>query len=316
MNEVEKASDKKILIIEGAGDKAFCSGIDLLELLTFSKEQHLTSNRIPSNIMVHASQYKKPYVALIDGITFGGASFLSMAAKYRVATERTSFAMPEAKIGFYNNAGSSYFLSRLKYNLGYYIALSCARINGYDVKKFGLATHYICSDQTNGLIENLGKCESDHDARETIESFEIKPPSTSTELDKYIPIIDKCFDGDSVEEIFENLHLDGSEWAMKTIRTMNTFSPTALKICHRVLKLGKELSLKDCLRMENRLTVSLMTQKSDLNEGVRALLIDRDGKPNWDPKSLKEVKEERIKKLFEKLPEEYELTFDLIPSKL
>lgn len=310
------------MILTGAGDKAFCSGIDLLEAKNFSGENQLVGNVKASRIMDLIHTYRKPYVAICNGITMGGGSFFSMTSKYRIVTEKTVFAMPEAKIGFYNNAGSSYFLSRLKNNLGFYIALVCARIYGNDLKKIGLASHFVDSNRIEELISSLGEVsgQNDREVMEIIEKFSSTPQlPIETELDKMLPLIDKCFSGESVEEIYENLHRDGSEIAMKIIATMNKMSPTSLKICHEVVKRGKSLSLRECLMMEHRLTYNIFSNPEltrEFMEGVRALLVDRDMKPKWNPDNLKDVKNEFIQKLFQKLPERLELTFDRFLPKL
>lgn len=311
-------SEKKVVIIGGAG-KAFCSGIDLLGVVNFSNDNDFHGNSTVSRIMDLIHTYRKPYVAICDGITMGGGSFFSMTSKYRIVTENTIFAMPEAQIGFYNNAGSSYFLSRLKNNLGFYIPLVCARIRGYDLKKIGLASHFVESNRIEELISSLGNVSGENEVKEIIESFSSTPKSTETELDAKLPIIDKCFNGNSVEEIYENLHQDGSDFSKKVIRTMNQMSPTSLKICHEVVKRGKYLSLRDCLIMEHRLTYSIFTNPESTKEfleGVRALLIDKDMKPKWNPKNVKDVKDENIQKLFQSLPENLELKFDRFLPKL
>lgn len=304
------------MIINGAGGKAFCSGIDLVGVLNLSHSEFLFDNTVPSLIMDKISQYKKPYVALIDGITFGGAAFFSQTSKYRVATERTSFAMPEALIGFYCNAGASFFLSRLLHNLGFYIALTCARVNGYDVKKYGLASHFVQSDQLEELIRKLGETKSESDVKSVIESFSTSKDTTSA-LDELIPLIDKCFNGESVEEIYANLELDGGEEAKKIIQKMNGMSPTSLKMCHRVLTLGKNLSLRECLQLEHILTTNIFTKfPADFQEGVRALLIEKDKNPKWNPRFLKDVKNEDIDKLFEAIPNEFLVAFENYQAKL
>lgn len=311
LNDLER-SDKSVVIIKGAGGKAFCSGIDLLRAVSYTESEHVVENTIPSLIMEKISRYQIPYVALINGITFGGGSFFSMTSKYRVSTERTSFAMPEALIGFYCNAGASYFLSRLKHNLGYYIALTCERINGYDVKKYGLATHFVESHQLEELIVALGECKSDSDVNNVLGNISTTPTSHSSELDGLIPLIDKCFSGKSVEEIFANLDMDGSEAAKKIIRQMNIMSPTSLKACHRVLQLGKDLSLRECLKLEQNLTVNFLTKQkfaADFQEGIRSVIIEKDKNPNWNSRFLQDVKEEDIDDLFQITPR-FELKFD------
>jgi 3-hydroxyisobutyryl-CoA hydrolase len=303
-------SSKSHIIIQGSG-KAFCAGLDLKEIFNVPLNEINKLNHFTSNAMDLIQHIDKPYVALIDGICMGGACFYSMTAKYRIATERTIFAMPETEIGFFTNAGASFVLPRLKYNLGFYIALAGARLYGYDTKKFGLASHFVESKRMEELVRALAGCKGDAEVAKTIAKFSSVPNDLHSDLDGVLPTVDKCFDGDSVEEIVDNLHLDGSEWAMQTVRSLNKMSPTSLKICHRLLTMGKELSLRECLKLEHLLTNNITERYSgDFREGVRALIIEKDLKPKWNPKTLHEVKSEDLDGIFADLDEKLVLRFE------
>lgn len=299
-------NDKNVVIVKGAGEKLFSAGGDVKDLVA-------TNNRDTFRYTLRSydlvSSYKKPYVAIMNGLTMGGASVYSIAGKYKIATENTQFAMPETAIGFFNDAGSSYFLSRLKFNVGLYIGLTGARLEAYDVKKVGLASHFVNSSRLEDLEKQLAICKSHQEIENVLKKFSSEPSTTETELDLIKPRIDQCFDGDTVEEIYGNLHLDGSDWAMKTIRTLNKKSPTSLKVSLRTNKLGKKMSLRDCLQMEYQVGVNHF-ENSDLNEGVRAVLIDKDFKPNWKPKTIQDVTEENIARFFKQLPDGDKLTFE------
>lgn len=256
--------------------------------------------------LVHT--YKIPYIALMNGITYGGSAGYGIAPKnYRVVTEKTSFAMPETTIGFFNDNGASYFLSRLKRNVGFYISLASARVNGGDIKKVGLADFFVLNERLDELEKSLIECKNQDDIEKTLKKFSSEP--ATSEIDKILNEIDKCFDGDSVEEIIDNLHLDGSDWAMKTVNILNKFSPTSLKVCHRELELGKKLSLHDCLKMEYRMALH-HAAGSDLHEGARALLVDKDNKPNYNLKTLHDVTEKDVERFFKPLANGDELTFE------
>lgn len=299
------------VIFRGAGNKAFSAGGDVKKLIKESKKgvKEVFANQLKSFELV--STYKRPFVAIMDGITMGGAAPFSIAGKYRVATERTVFAMPETAIGFFNDAGASFFLPRLRLNIGVYIGMTGARIKGYDVKKVGLASHYVESSRLEDLEKALLACKSDDEIGKAVAKLTTIPASVESELDLVVPRIDQCFDGDTVEEIFENLHLDGSDWAMDTIRTLNKMSPTALKVTHRSINQGKKLSLQDCLKTEFRLAINTaVVLESDFKEGVRALLIDKDFKPKWNPKKLHDVTDEQVEKYFGPLPDKDELVFE------
>lgn len=188
------------------------------------------------------------------------------------------------------------------------MGMTGARIVGYDMKKIGLATHFVESRRLEDLEKALLDCKTDDEIGKAIAKIASTPATVESEFDAAIPRIDKCFDGETVEEIVENLHLDGSDWAMDTIRTLNKMSPTSLKVTHRSITLGKNLSMRDCLKTEFRLAIHHVI-KSDLKEGCRAILIDKDFKPKWDPTTLHDVTEEHVDRFFKPLPDGDELTF-------
>lgn len=300
---------KSHVIIRGAGDKAFCAGGDVKEFSSGPFSRSKDNARYTFRNFDLVANYKKPYISIMDGITMGGGSPFSIAGKYKIATERTIYAMPETSIGFFNDAGASYFLSRLRFNLGIYMGLTGTRITAYDVKKVGLASHFVESRRLEDLEKALLFCKTDEEIGKAISKVSSVPTSTETELDHIIPLIDRCFDGETMEEIYGNLHLDGSDWAMDTIRTLNKMSPTSLKVSLRSLNEGRKLPLRDCLKMEFLIAIHHVI-KSDLKEGCRAVLIDKDFKPKWNPKTLQEVTEDHVARFFKPLPDGDELTFE------
>lgn len=300
---------KSHVIIKGTGDKAFSAGGDIkaLSKLSVADTKKVFSSQLLSYNVV--ANYKKPFVAIMDGITMGGVSPYCVPAKYRIATERTVYAMPETQIGFFNDAGASYFLSRLKFNLGLYMGMTGTRLKAYDVKKVGLASHFVESKRLEELEQKLLKCKTDDEIGKAISKLSTLPDSTETDLDVELPRIDKCFDGDTLEEIYENLHLDGSDWAMDTIRTLNKMSPTSLKVTHRSITLGKTQTLPECLKKEFRLAINMLSDPSygDFKEGVRAIVVDKDLKPKWKPAKLHDVKDELVDSFFGPLKDGTEL---------
>lgn len=256
------------------------------------------------------STYKKPYIALMHAVTMGGVAPLSIAGKYRVATEKTIFAMPETAIGFFNDAGASYFLSRLKHNVGVYIGMTGARINGVDVLKAGLATHYVKSERLADLEKSLIECKNEDEIKSALAKHSSE--TSATEFDQIVPKIDRTFDGDTVEEIYENLHHEGSDWSMNTIRVLNKMSPTSLKVTHRSITNGRNISLEECLKTEFRLAINHTFLGSDFKEGTRAVLVDKDNNAKWNPAKISDVKPEIIDKFFKPIPggEGEDLTFE------
>lgn len=252
----------------------------------------------------------------MDGVAMGGAAIYAMSPKYRVATERTMFAMPETAIGYFNDAGGSHFLPRLPNNFGVYMGLTGYRVKGYQNKQAGLATHYIKSEKLDEVEAKLINCKTHDEVSGILDSYSSIPSPPETELDTIMPQINKCFSGANVEEIFESLQNDGSDWSKKTLKILSKMSPTSLKVTHRSITLGRNLSIRDCLKLE----VHLVTQhaiKSEMKEGVRAMLVEKDFKPNWNPKTIQEVTEEQVAWFFNPSPHDCEFTFDTeVPSKL
>ncbi|CAH1107331.1 unnamed protein product [Psylliodes chrysocephalus] len=168
-------SKKALVIVKGTGEKAFCAGGDVRAVVEaglkgrkelgheFFKKEYFTNGLIGS--------YKIPYIAIIDGIVMGGGVGLSVHGKYRVATERTLFAMPETQIGFFPDVGGSYFLSRLTGKLGLYLALTGQRLKGPDVLKAGIATHLVDSNRLKDLEEAMLNCSNESDVQETLNKF-------------------------------------------------------------------------------------------------------------------------------------------------
>ncbi|XP_056643502.1 3-hydroxyisobutyryl-CoA hydrolase, mitochondrial-like isoform X2 [Diorhabda sublineata] len=287
---------RSLLILKGAGDRAFCSGGDLLKIkeaaetknIQYLNEMTLYSHLNPYVIL----KYKIPVIVLMNGFTFGGGAGLSIFCKYRIATEKTKFAMPEAKIAFHPNVAGTFFLNRAPGRLGYYMALTGNSINGSDVLRAGFATHFCLSNKIDKIENELLNCSDEIDVKNVLENnCEKSFPefSLGSTMDK----INECFSGDTVEDIFYKLEQDGSTWAKETLEMMRKYSPSCLKVILRQLQIGKNMSVADCLVMESNLTVNFHNFP-DAIEGTRVVLVDRQDSPQWNPSQLSDVTEELI----------------------
>ncbi|XP_006612320.1 3-hydroxyisobutyryl-CoA hydrolase, mitochondrial isoform X2 [Apis dorsata] len=295
-------SSKKLVIIEGAGDKAFCAGGDIKSIAneirdndnevlgeTFLKKEYTLNHLIGT--------YKIPYIATINGITMGGGVGISVHGKYRIATEKTLFAMPETAVGLIPDVGGTYFLPRLKGKLGLYLGLTGDRLQGIDVLLAGIATHFIPSEKLPNLKEDLLMTDKS-DIKEILNKYQSKTLNQEFCLAPYMSKIDKYFSASCIEEIIERLKEDNSEWAKKTLQMLLKASPTALKFTMCAIQKGSTLNLADCLKMEFRLMCNFFNKTSDFCEGVRAVLIDKDRKPKWNPKNLIEVTDNYVNQQF------------------
>uniref|UniRef100_A0A3Q2PAI1 3-hydroxyisobutyryl-CoA hydrolase n=1 Tax=Fundulus heteroclitus TaxID=8078 RepID=A0A3Q2PAI1_FUNHE len=298
----ETDPETDLVIIRAAGGKAFCAGGDIRAVTEagkvgdslaqdFFREEYILNNTIGS--------YRKPYVAIIDGITMGGGVGLSVHGRFRVATEKTLFAMPETAIGLFPDVGGGHFLPRLRGKLGLFLALTGFRLKGRDVQRAGVATHFVESKKVKQLqlVERLTMEKSDRCCRD---EWRAQPgPDVDTNL-SLSP--SRLFSSSSVEGIVQNLKADGSEFAKKQAETLSRMSPTSLKITFRQLQAGAALSLQDVLVMEYRLSQACM-RGHDFYEGVRAVLIDKDQSPRWSPSTLEEVSQEMVDDCFASLGE-------------
>ncbi|KAG5869990.1 hypothetical protein JTB14_008146 [Gonioctena quinquepunctata] len=292
-------SKKKCVLVKGAGGKAFCAGGDVRAVIEarqkgetlgkdFFKMEYATNGLIGS--------YKIPYIAIIDGIVMGGGVGLSVHGHYRIATERTLFAMPETQIGFFPDVGGTYFLPRLKGKLGWYLALTGQRLRGSDVLKAGIATHFCDSKQLSDLEQSLLKCSNHEDIKVVLDKFgknDIPEFSLNPVLDK----INHCFSSPTIERIILNLEEDGSNWAKETIELLKKMSPTSLKVTLKQLEIGSNMNLNDCLSLEYKMCLNFL-KNTDFSEGVRALLIDKDQNPKWDLPTLSEVSDDFVRSHF------------------
>ncbi|XP_075971979.1 3-hydroxyisobutyryl-CoA hydrolase, mitochondrial-like [Anticarsia gemmatalis] len=300
----EWESQKALVIIKGSGEKAFCAGGDVKAAIDKVEGPQFFHKEFNVNYLI--GKYKIPYVALINGFTMGAGLGLSVHGGYRVATEKTLVALPESKIGLCPDVGGSYFLPRLQDNLGLYLVLTGDRLKGKDVVKAGIATHFVPSKRLNELEVLVSHCTNDLEVNALLSKFH--ESSDEFSLASNIKHINYCFAASTIEEIIERLEKVKNDWSEKTLKTLNEMCPSSLKISLRALRLGAQLDLSQCLKMEYRL-VCRAIENHDFPEGVRALLIDKDNSPKWKPATLAEVTDDYVEDYFKKLPQDKELQF-------
>lgn len=296
-----------LVLIKGTGDRAFCAGGDVRAVAEAGqKGDDLTKVFFKEEYMLNYAigMLQKPYVALINGITMGGGVGLSVHGRFRVATERTLFAMPETAIGLFPDVGGGYVLPRMQGKLGVYLALTGHRLKGYDVKHSGVATHFVSSEKLADLESSLLGLPDPHlnSIQQVLNDYDKQCSEGHKDfvLAKFTHQIDKCFDKPTVEDIVKALEEDASEWALQQIELLSKMSPTSLKITLRQLQEGGTLSLADCLKMEYRLTQRCM-EDNDFYEGIRAVLVDKDNSPKWNPSSLAGVSKQKVDSYFASL---------------
>jgi enoyl-CoA hydratase len=298
LDEWARDNAVQAVAIRGAGPRAFCAGGDIRSLWESSRDKTASGlNFLRDEYRLNAAiaMFPKPYIALWHGIVMGGGAGVSVHGRYRLADASLIFAMPETGIGFVTDVGASFFLSRLPGETGMYLGLTGARIGRDDAQALGLATHAVDAADHDALIESLANGMTPENA---IAPFVRKPAAAP--IKKEIARIDRSFSGHSVEAILERLERDGSDFAAATAQILRTRSPGACKFTFRALREAKTLSLRDCLKMEYRIAARAVPAP-DFREGVRAAIIDKDGKPVWRPAVLAGVSDADIAGYFASL---------------
>ncbi len=299
------------VVIRANGERAFSAGGDLREVtewgrsgryadaLVFWRDEYLLNAAI--------KRYPKPYVALIDGIMMGGGVGVSVHGSHRVAGDQFQFAMPEVGIGFYPDVGATWFLPRLKGEIGTYCALTGERLKTADGVAAGVASHHVRSvrfaELTEALCGNVSVDAILAAFAEPVEKGEVMARQTA---------IDQLFAGASIEEILAAVEdvakMDGggTAWAAKIAAIMRGKSPTSLRIALQQMRRGKNWTFEECMQAEFRI-VSRVIREHDFYEGVRAVIVDKDNKPRWRPATLAEVTPAMVEAHFAPLAEELPL---------
>lgn len=295
------ASDPQVtrIVLTGAGERAFCAGGDIRQLYELGRggrhEEALTFWREEYALNALIKTYPKPYLSLIDGIVMGGGVGVSLHGRHRVAGERYLFAMPEVSIGFFPDVGASYALARLPDETGTYLALTGERLRTADALALGLATHAVPSEALPALREALVAGEAVDPLLER-NAFDPGPPP----LAPHREVIATCFAHRSVPAILEALEEAGeagSEFAAKTAAALRAKSPTSLAIALEQVRRGRDMTFEEAMAMEFRI-VARIIEGHDFYEGVRATLIDKDGRPEWRPSTLDAVTPEAVEGYF------------------
>lgn len=311
----ENDSNVKLIILKSSG-RAFCAGGDVAAVVHnirhgkwklgaeyFRKE--FTLNYVMAT-------FSKPQVSILDGIVMGGGAGASVHGRFRVATEKTVFAMPETSLGLFPDVGASYFLSRLPGFFGEYLGLTGSRLDGAEMLACGLATHFVPSERIPSMEEALHSSNSSDpiDISLIISEFSQVPELKEKSPYNQLMIINRCFSKRSVEEIIFALESEAAkskeEWILSAIESLRKASPTSLRISLRSIREGRVQGVGTCLTREFRMVCHVLRGEfsKDFVEGCRAILLDKDRNPKWDPSKLELVKDEMVHHYFDKVEEE------------
>ena len=291
----------EIVMIDHAEGRGFCAGGDIRMLAESGAKDGAEARAFfhTEYRMNHALfAYAKPTVAFMDGITMGGGVGLACPCDYRVATENTRFAMPETGIGLFPDVGGGWYLSRLPGRMGQYLALTGHRLDGAECLALGLATHYLPS----AALEQA-KARIAADPQDIVATLnDVADPAPEASILAHREHIDRLFASDELEDIYAALEADGGEWATQTLATLKTKSPQTMKVSLRLLHEGATMAtFEDEMRQEYAVGCRVV-QRHDFLEGVRAVIVDKDNAPRWNPSTPEGVTGHVLDQIFSPLP--------------
>ena len=294
--EFEGDDDLAAVVFDHAAGRGFCAGGDIRMLAQSGR-----GDGSEARAFFHAEYrmnhqlftYSKPTVAIMDGVVMGGGVGIALPCSFRVATENTRFAMPETGIGLFPDVGGGWYLPRLPGQVGKFLALTGARLDGSECLLLGLATHYMVAEAVLAAIDAL------HDSPDVARTLEAcSTPAPNARIIENRANIDRLFSADTVAAAMAALESDGGDWAMNELATLRTKSPLSLAISLRQLREGAAMpDFASEMRQEYAIG-SRMVHTRDFIEGVRALIVDKDNMPRWQPA----VSENEVDAIFAPLP--------------
>lgn len=293
------------VVVRGRGGRAFCAGGDVRSIYALHRAGRVDETRpfwaAEYGLVALIARYPKPYISLIEGIVMGGGVGISLHGSHRISSDSYAFAMPEVGIGLFPDVGMTYALPRLPGRTGTYLALTGARIGAGDALAVGLATHHAAAADFDAIVTALAEGE----AADAVLTRHAAPPPATGPLVAERAVIDDAFAGESVAAVLARLDAasaGGSAFAEETAALIRTRSPTSLCLAHEQMRRGPGLDCAAAILTEFRLAIRAM-QGRDFFEGVRAMLVDKDGAPSWQPADLGAVSPEAIQAAFRPLPD-------------
>ncbi|XP_022146979.1 3-hydroxyisobutyryl-CoA hydrolase 1-like [Momordica charantia] len=302
----------KLVVVKGKG-RAFCAGGDVSAVVRdiTRGDWRIGANFFQKEFILNylMATFSKPQVSLLNGIVMGGGAGVSIHGRFRVATENSVFAMPETALGLFPDVGASYYLSRLPGFFGEYVGLTGARLDGAEMLACGLATHFVASERLAQLEEALCRADTSQPSiiSEIIDKFSQTPIFKEQSVYHRLNVIDKCFSRRTVEDILAALEEEAlknkDDWISSTIQALKKASPTSLKISLRSIREGRLQGVGQCLIREYRMVCHVLRGEvsKDFVEGCRAILLDKDKNPKWEPSKLGLVTDDMVERYFSRI---------------
>lgn len=301
--------------LQGAGEKAFCAGGDVRclhdKIIELGAEQaqpfvqDFFEKEYRLDYLIH--RYSKPIIVWGHGIVMGGGIGLLSGASHRLVTETSRMAMPEITIGLFPDVGGTWFLNHAPGRTGLFLGLTGAHFNASDALFVGLADRFIHSERKQAVVNAL-------QAQDWTNSGEKNKTIVSAVLRQYenlehLPegnvrpnfyLIQKATDGETTEQVVENILAiqTDQKWLQRAVATLKNGCPSTAHLVFQQLQRGKKLSLPEVFQMELVMALQCALHP-DFPEGVRALLVDKDGKPLWRHASVSDVPAEWVEAHFQ-----------------
>ncbi|WP_428617635.1 enoyl-CoA hydratase/isomerase family protein [Shewanella sp.] len=302
-----------MVVLDGAGEKAFCAGGDVRALYQAAREQPGEIPEVTQEFFTREyfldhllHTFDKPVLVWGDGIVMGGGLGLMAGASHRIVTERSRIAMPEVTIGLYPDVGGSYFLNRMPGHMGRFLGMTAYNMDGADAFYVGLGNHFLNSNDKQPLFDALSSVDWESDvcanhgklnALLEAMSSRCEQPMGASVLEQHQAEIDALMEGELADIMTKVKAVeDGEPWLARALSTMLAGSPLSLHLVYQQSLLGTELSLSQVFQLELGLSCNCCSI-GDFAEGVRALLIDKDRQPQWQYETVEAVPQEMVKSL-------------------
>ena len=301
----------RVVVLRATGHKAFCAGGDIRALYdSFHAGEHghfdfLEEEYVLDQFIHH---YPKPVIGLLDGFVLGGGMGLAQGCSHRLVTERARLGMPEVAIGYFPDVCASYFLSRLPGRLGEYLAVTGVHLSPADALYAGLADHNVRHADLDGLVDRLQKQDWGDDAFAELNSLlaDVVQQPDDAALPRWRSAIDRHFSATDVPSVIASLQdvtaPEEAAWAQELVDLLHTRSPIAMAVSLELIRRGRGHSLAYCAELEMHLIRQWFT-KGDFIEGVRALIVDKDKQPRWNPPQLELLEADKVAAFFTEAPE-------------
>jgi enoyl-CoA hydratase len=281
--EWEQQKDIDAIVIKALGKKAFCAGGDIRSLYAAGIDNWQLSQRFfwqEYRLNYKIKMLKKPCIVLLHGICMGGGVGLSLHGELRIAKPDLVWAMPESGIGLFPDVGVSYFFSRINRAMAHFVLLTGARLDAFSAQYLGVVDYVVDADFETLFAEIATKNNLQFINAAKIACNDFLLSKESNGLLKHRALIERCFQADSIYTIMKNLENADDAWAEQQLQILQSKAPLSLQIIIEQLKRAEHMRFAEVMQMDYRLA-SHFLQCPDLYEGIRAVVIDKDRKPQW-----------------------------------